>query len=275
MKISKHLKDAIKIAKTSGLFLKNNLGKIKKISYKGEINPVTNKICNRVNLVTDIDRKSEALIVKFLKSRYPDYGILTEETPFKEENCEYKWIIDPLDGTTNYAHAFAFFCVSVALERSRQGRESEIIAGAVYEPMRNELFFAERNKGAYLNGRRITVSKTGKLKRALLATGFAYSLRRYNINLRHFKNFLMRTQAVRRAGSAALDLCYVACGRFDGFWELDLKPWDTAAGKLIVEEGGGRISSFKGAKYSIYSKQILANNGKIHKAMRAVLAISR
>jgi len=250
-----YLKTAVEAARCAGALLKSRLGKIKKISYKGEI-----------NLVTDVDKKSESLIVKIVTSRYPDHEILSEESAFTPSGSRYKWIIDPLDATTNYAHGFPFFCVSIALEK-----EGDIIVGAVYDPMRGELFYAQKRKGAFLNGKRIMVSRVGILKRALLATGFSYTVSKYNASLVHFKNFLIRAQAVRRAGSAALDLCYVACGRFDGFWELDLKPWDMAAGKLIVEEARGRVSSFSGGKYSVYAQEILASNKKVHREMITVL----
>ncbi|HET6369571.1 MAG TPA: inositol monophosphatase family protein, partial [Nitrospiria bacterium] len=182
-------------------------------------------------------------------------------------NSPYRWIIDPLDGTTNYAHGFPCFCVSIGLEH-----EGNVLLGVVYDPIRSELFYAERGKGATLNGRRIRVSSTFSLSRSLLVTGFAYDIRiSQENNIDHFTRFSMRSQGVRRTGSAALDLCYVASGRFDGFWEMKLHPWDVAAGSLIVKEAGGEISTFSGDPFYIDSKEILATNGKIHREMIAVL----
>jgi myo-inositol-1(or 4)-monophosphatase len=171
-----------------------------------------------------------------------------------------------LDATTNYSHGFPFFCISIALEKN-----NEIILGVVYDPIREELFTAQRQKGAFLNNKRIAVSRIRNLSRGLVATGFPYRVKEDRTNLKHFENFIVSSQAVRRAGSAALDLCYVACGRFDGFWEIDLHPWDTAAASLIVEEAKGMVSDFRGKQYSIYSNNILASNGKIHYQMIKVL----
>ena len=179
----------------------------------------------------------------------------------------YKWIIDPLDGTTNFAHAFPFFCVSIALED--KGRT---VLGVVYDPMRDEIFIAELGKGATLNGKKIRVSRIGSLSGSLLATGFSYGITGKDRNITHFRNLLVKAQAVRRAGSAALDLCYVACGRFDGFWELDLHPWDSAAASLIVTEAKGTVTKFDGKPYSHYDKNILATNGRIHSQMVKVLS---
>ena len=178
------------------------------------------------------------------------------------------WIIDPLDGTTNYLHDFPFFCVSIALQH--KGR---IITGVVYDPVRKELFSAERGKGARLNGKKIKVSRVRDLKRALVATGFAYDFGKgKNNNISNFIRFLKTSQAVRRAGSAALDLCYVACGRFDGFWEFYLNPWDTAAGSLVLLESGGLATKTDGSGYTVFDKQILASNLLIHKEMVRVLS---
>lgn len=253
-------KVAIETAVAAGKFVKSRIGKVAKISYKG-----------RINLVTDIDKKSEALITKRLKSNFPEIPILAEEAVGRGRtelsSCGYKWVVDPLDGTTNFAHGFPFFCVSIALEK-----EGIPILGVVYDPVREELFYAQKDKGAFLNGRRIRVSKTSSLSKSLLATGFAYGFKKAgDSNIENFVNFMMVSQAVRRAGSAALDLCYVACGRFDGFWELDLYPWDTAAATLIVTEAGGRVSKFSGKRYSHYHKEILASNSKVHSQMIKVL----
>ena len=247
---------AIEAAKEAGEILKENLGKSIEIGFKGEI-----------NLVTDIDRNSEKTIVQIIRNTYPNHQILTEEGEGQKGTSSHKWIIDPLDGTTNYAHGYPCFCVSIAFEKNR-----DILFGVIYDPVLDELFTAEKGKGACLNGRKICVSSTDKLIHSMLATGFPYDLREsQNNNLIHFNNFIMSAQAIRRAGSAALDLCYVAMGRFDGFWELKLSPWDVAAGSLIVREAGGIVSDFKGGTFDIYSKEILASNGRIHYEMIQVL----
>ncbi|HEX8853853.1 MAG TPA: inositol monophosphatase family protein, partial [Pyrinomonadaceae bacterium] len=180
----------------------------------------------------------------------------------------YRWIIDPLDGTTNYAHGYPCFCVSVALEHA--GR---IVIGVIYDPVRDETFAAERGEGATLNGRRVSVSNVSDLNRALLCTGFPYDVRSRSDFARHFYNFIMQAQAVRRDGSAALDLAYVACGRFDGFWEEGLRPWDVAAGVLLVEEAGGRVSRYDGSPFNVYTPPIMVSNNLIHEEMMRVLAM--
>ncbi len=247
---------AIYIARKAGELLRENLGRVESIEYKGA-----------VDLVTDVDRKSETLIVNFIRERFPQHDILTEEGQDKAEGSACRWIIDPLDGTTNYAHGYPVFCVSIGFEEG-----GELKLGVVYDPMLDELFVAEKGRGAYLNGRRIRVSDTPTLDKSLLATGFPYDLRtsREN-NLNHFSNFALRAQAIRRAGSAALDLCYVGCGRFDGFWELKLKPWDVAAGSLVVSEAGGRLTDFKNSPFSIYGHEVIASNGLIHDEMLEVV----
>ncbi|UCD94156.1 MAG: inositol monophosphatase [Candidatus Zixiibacteriota bacterium] len=222
----------------------------------------------RVNLVTEADLASEKFIVGAIGKRYPHHSILAEEGAARNNDSEFKWIIDPLDGTTNYTHAFPFYCVSIGLEYC-----GEMVAGAVYDPERDEMFSAFDKGGSFLNRRRIQVSTETRLERALLATGFPYDISssREN-NLKYFNRFARLARGVRRAGSAALDLCYLACGRFDGFWELKLHPWDTAAGTVIVQEAGGKVTDFKGRKYSIYDKYILAGNRHIHGRMKQVLA---
>jgi myo-inositol-1(or 4)-monophosphatase len=228
---------------------------VAEISHKG-----------RDNIVTDVDKKAEAMIIKDILAAFPGHSILSEESEPRSGLAPYTWIIDPLDGTTNFAHAFPFFCVSIALEKS--GR---VVLGVVYDPIREELFFAEKGRGAYLNGKKIHVSKVKKLIDSFLATGFSYGIKRKDRNISYFRELLTRTQAIRRAGSAALDLCYVACGRFDGFWEMDLHPWDSAAGMLIVEEAGGKVTRFDRSPYSPYDKNILATNGHIHNKMSSFL----
>lgn len=228
----------------------------KRIAYKGEI-----------DLVTQFDRLSQRLIISSLKRQFPAYGILSEEEPETCRSARVRWIIDPLDGTTNYAHNLPIWAISAALEQ-----DGEILLGAVYDPTRNEMFSAIKGRGASLNGRRISVSRTKSLDQSLLVTGFPYDIRRSRINnLKYFNRFARRAQAVRRLGSAALDLCYTACGRFDGYWELKLAPWDQAAGCLILCEAGGRISDFKGNEFTIYGREVLGTNGRIHDAMMAVL----
>jgi len=243
---------ALKAVKEGGAILMKYLGKIKSIDYKGEI-----------NLVTEADRRSEEVILNIIKDNYPDHRILAEETGESGNSSPFKWIIDPLDGTTNYAHGYPCFCVSLAVEH-----EEEVIYGAVYDPVKDELFTAEKGKGAFLNGKEIKTSSTKQLDQSLLCTGFPYDVRDdMDSNMINFRTFLMKAQAVRRDGSAALDLCYTAAGRFDGFWEQKLFPWDVAAGGLLVTEAGGKLSNFKGENFSIYDNEIVASNGIIHDQM--------
>lgn len=256
MQLDNLLDIAISAVKESGRIQKEWLGKDKKVELKGEI-----------NLVTEVDKKCEERVVEIIKEAFPQHNILTEETPMPEGSSSYRWIIDPLDGTTNYAHGYPCFCTSIALEL-----EGESVLGAVYDPFLDELFTAQKGKGAFLNGERISVSETERLTEALICTGFPYDLRESPVNnLDHFNNFIMEARAIRRDGSAALDLCYVAAGRFDGFWELKLNPWDVAAGKLIVEEAGGVVSNFAGGPLDIYGQETLASNGRIHGEMIGVL----
>jgi myo-inositol-1(or 4)-monophosphatase len=251
---------AIQAALKGGEIVQRCRGRVKRVVYKGV-----------VNLVTEADRLSEDAIIKIIRKDFPEHNILTEESKGYEKKSDYKWIIDPLDGTTNYAHGFPVYCISIALEK-----EGEIILGVVYNPVLDELFVAESDNGAFLNGNRIHVSKTSELSRSLLATGFPYDIRESQVNnLDHFKNFALRAQAIRRAGAAALDLCYLAKGIFDGFWELKLSPWDTAAGSLMVKEAGGKVTDFMGKKFNIYQKNILATNGKIHTQMITVLKMGK
>jgi myo-inositol-1(or 4)-monophosphatase len=232
--------------------------KKKIISYKGE-----------VDLVTQFDRRSQTLIVQSLKKKFPEFGILSEENVCHNIDSSAKWIIDPLDGTTNFAHNLPLWAISIALEVTR-----DIVLGVVYDPTRREVFSAIKKHGAFLNKKRIRVSKIRKLSQSLLITGFPYDIRQSkNNNLNHFNNFAVRAQAVRRLGSAALDLCYTACGRFDGYWELKLSPWDQAAGSLILQEAGGKVTDFKGKKFNIYGDEVLGTNGLIHRQMMQVLKL--
>lgn len=249
------LKTAVVAATQAGSLLKQGLGKAHKIGFKGEI-----------NLVTEMDTAAEKLIYRIIFDRYPKHAMLSEEKGRNKIESDYKWIIDPLDGTTNYAHSYPVFAVSIALEIF-----GEIALGVIYDPTRDELFTCIKNKGAYLNKRKIRISQIASLKRSLLATGFAYIRDVADKNIGNFSNFIKKAQAIRRAGAASLDLAYVACGRYDGFWELNLNPWDIAAGKLLVEEAGGQVSAFDGKKYSHYNPDILASNKKIHAQMVNVL----
>jgi myo-inositol-1(or 4)-monophosphatase len=223
---------------------------------------------NAVNLVTDADRTSEQAIIETIRRKYPQHDILAEERGMDSGGVSpYKWVIDPLDGTTNFAHGFPMYCVSIGLEYRRQ-----MVLGVIFDPTRQELFVAVSGQGATLNGRRLEVSHSSALDAALLVTGFAYDVRESpQNNLDYFSRFCLRARGVRRTGSAAIDLCYVAAGRFDGFWEMKLHPWDMAAGALMVTEAGGRMSDFKGSAFSIYENEMVASNGLIHDEMLAVL----
>lgn len=225
------------------------------------------KLKGRVDLVTEIDLKSEKYIKRRINKTFPNHAILAEESGRTENRSPCLWIIDPLDGTTNYAHGYPAYCVSIALMV-----EGKITLGVVYDPNLNELFYTAQGRGAFLNNRRISVSGETKLSCSLLATGFPYDIADTHIdNLGNFARMYKAARGIRRGGSAALDMCYLACGRFDGFWELKLHPWDTAAGILLIREAGGRVSQISGDKYSIFDKNILASNGKIHKQMKQVL----
>lgn len=252
------LEFAIGVAKEAGALLRDRLNTNFTISHKGEI-----------NLVTEVDIASESLIRERIATRFPRHQVLAEESGLAETNSEYRWVIDPLDGTTNYAHGYPIFCVSIGLEY-----KGEAILGVVYDPMRDELFSAERGSGAWLNNKKIHVSSIQKLSKALLSTGFPYDIKTSKAtNLEHWTNFAMHAQALRRDGAAALDLCYTACGRFDGFWELNLSAWDMVAGSLIVTEAGGQVSDFAGSGFSPYTPEIVASNGLIHEQMIEVLAM--
>lgn len=245
-------------ARLAGELLRAHRDSVGEISFKGV-----------VDLVTDTDRRSQALIVNRLSERFPGHDFLAEEGLSEERGSEFRWIIDPLDGTTNFAHGLPVYSISIALER-----RGEIGMGVVFDPTREEMFTALRGRGAELNGRRISVSSTPDLDHSLLATGFPYDVResREN-NLDHFADFAVRAQAVRRCGSAALDLCYVACGRFDGFWEIKLAPWDVAAGILMIFEAGGRVTDFSGERLDTTGKETVASNGRIHESLIQVLGL--
>lgn len=249
---------AMETVRDAGRILLEKLGRVN-ISKKGDI-----------NLVTEADLASEALIIERIRSHYPRHSILAEESGdavIIGDGGSSKWIIDPLDGTTNYAHGYPCFCVTIALEH-----EGQIMLGVTYDPTRDELFAAEKGRGATLNGKPIRVSRSETLRDSLIVTGFPYDFKTRPQFIKHFTDFLMESRGVRRDGSAAIDMAYVACGRFDGFWEEGLNPWDVAAGKLLVEEAGGVVSYYDGSPFSIYTPPILASNGNIHNAMITVLS---
>lgn len=228
-----------------------------KISHKEGVN----------NLVTEADHASEKAIMDIIKSKFPDHQVLAEETGEIIQDSNYKWIIDPIDGTVNFAHGIPLNCVSIGIEH-----EGEIILGCVYNPHLNELFFAEKGKGAFLNDKAIRVSEETQAIKACLVTGFPYTyINMPNGPLEIFERFIRKGVPVRRLGSAAIDLCWVAAGRFDGFYEHKLEAWDSAAGYLIVEEAGGKVTDFTGSKFSVYQHRILATNGKIHEEMLKVI----
>lgn len=250
---------AIETAREAGQILLDKFGRKINISKKGDI-----------NLVTEADLASEKHIIEKIRSYYPKHSILAEESGESlvvgENDNALKWIIDPLDGTTNFAHGYPCFCVTLALEHN-----GEIVVGVTFDPTRNELFAAEKGQGATLNGRQIRVSDTEKLSESLIVTGFPYDFKQREDFARHLTDFLLYSRGVRRDGSAAIDMAYVACGRFDGFWEEGLHPWDVAAGVLLIEEAGGRVSYYDDTPFSIYAPPICADNGLIHAEMLNVL----
>jgi myo-inositol-1(or 4)-monophosphatase len=239
------------IAREAGRLLMEHFRQRVKIEYKGD-----------VDLVTVADRNSEALILDRIRAEFPDHDVMGEEGSRIESGSDYKWYVDPLDGTTNFAHGFPVFCVSLAVEH-----RGTRVAGTIYDPTRDELFVAELGGGARLNGELMRVSSVATLAECLVATGFPSHKRHKNPNIYFYHQLTLRSHGVRRAGSAALDLCCVAAGRFDGFWEFNLNPWDTAAGVLIVEEAGGRVTDFSGGPFQISSRETLASNGLVHHAL--------
>lgn len=248
---------ASEIAKTAGAKLREFFAQGVATEYKGD-----------VDLVTVADRTVEAYLQDALLLAFPSHGIYGEEGARDRLDAEFRWYIDPLDGTTNFAHGFPHFCVSMGLEQRSEGLAPEhdgpIVAGVIYDPLRDELFVAERGKGAFLNSKPIHVSPVPELGEALIATGFPSRKRNLNPNIHFYQEFTMRSHGVRRAGSAALDLAYTACGRLDAFWEFNLNPWDTAAGFLLVEEAGGMVTGFDGAYRRLDSREVLASNQHIH-----------
>ncbi len=256
---------AEEIAREAGALLRGFYERGVTMEYKGD-----------VDLVTEADRASEALIKQRLVAAFPEHGIYGEEGTRERLAGEYRWYVDPLDGTTNFAHGFPVFCVVLGLERRAAGlaeaADGEMVAGVIYDPLRNESFVAERGCGAWLNGRRMAVSKTATLAEALTATGFPSHKRHRSPNVHLYQEVTLRSHGVRRAGSAALDLAYVACGRLDGYWEFNLNPWDTSAGYLLVEEAGGTVTHFDGGKFTLDSREVMATNGKIFGEMKGLFA---
>lgn len=246
--MASYIETAQEIAREAGALLVNYLERRVGFELKGEF-----------DLVTEADHASEKLVVERLRSYYPRHSIVAEEGSGHESNSEYRWFVDPLDGTTNFAHGFPMFNVTLALEQA-----GELVAGVIFDPVRQELFSAERGGGAYLNNRRIHVSKTSRMDEALAATGFPSYKRHLNVNVHFFHQVAMATHGVRRAGSAALDLAYVSCGRLDFFWEFGLQPWDMAAGVLLVREAGGKVTDMKGAPVDLRGPHITASNGRLH-----------
>jgi myo-inositol-1(or 4)-monophosphatase len=240
------------LAREAGSLLMSYFGKVA-IEYKGD-----------VDLVTVADRSSEELIVGRIRKQWPDHDLMGEEGSRHETGSDFRWYVDPLDGTTNFAHGYPVFCVSIALEY-----KAERIAGVIYDPTRDEMFAAGKGSGSRLNGRPIHVSKTTRLAECLVATGFPSHKRHKNPNIHFYHQITLRSHGVRRAGSAALDLCNVACARYDAFWEFNLNPWDTAAGVLLVEEAGGKVTNFTGGPFEISSREVLASNVLVHDELMA------
>jgi myo-inositol-1(or 4)-monophosphatase len=250
------LEVAIETAREAGSILLAEFDRPVKISYKGE-----------VDIVTQADKRSEQAIVTRLRSHFPKHGIVAEEGGGSASDSPFRWHVDPLDGTTNFAHGYPCFCVSIGLEEA-----GELIAGVIYQPVSGELFTAAKGEGAFLNQKRIHVSPIEKLGTSLLATGFPSVKRSSNPNIHYYWDFTMRSHGVRRDGSAAMDLASVACGRFEGFWEFGLHSWDTAAGVLLVREAGGTVTRFDGQPYRLGDHQLLASNAHVHSEMKQVAA---
>ncbi len=253
--IKTYLAVAIDIAQEAGKALREEMERPPTIAYKGDF-----------DLVTQADRRSEAVIVSRLQEHFPDHAVAAEEGTGKDSESEYCWHVDPLDGTTNFAHGYPCFCVSMALARGE-----ELLLGVIYNPVYNELFTAARGEGATFNGRKIQCSKIDAVRNSLLCTGFPNHNRQSNPNFHFYWDFTLRSHGVRRDGSAALDLAYVAMGRFDGFWEFGLNPWDTAAGVVLVEEAGGNVTDMQGRPYVLGGASILASNAIIHEEMIGVI----
>jgi len=254
--VASYLETAIDIAREAGALLANMAERRIGYELKGDF-----------DLVTEADRASEKLIVERLRSHFPQHSIVAEEGNNHDFGSEFRWYVDPLDGTTNFAHGFPMFNTTLALEQAGQ-----MIAGVVFDPLRQEMFAAERGSGAYLNNRRIQVSKVSRLEDCLVATGFPSRKRHLNINVHFYHQLAMATHGVRRGGSAALDLAYVSCGRLDAFWEFGLNPWDMAAGTLLIEEAGGRCSDMQAGAAKLGGAHLLADNGLVHAQMLEIFS---
>jgi myo-inositol-1(or 4)-monophosphatase len=263
--MSEFLVVAESIAREAGALLREFYRKGVSAEYKGD-----------VDIVTEADRASEKLIGARLKQAFPEHGIYGEEGTRSDLDAEFRWYVDPLDGTTNFAHGFPAFCVVLGCERRKAGlaadEDGEMVAGVMYDPLRDEMFSAAKGEGATLNGEPIHVSRAKLLQESLIATGFPSHKRHKSPNVHFYQEFTLRSHGVRRAGSAALDLAYIACGRLDGYWEFQLNPWDTSAGYLLVEEAGGTITHFDGSKFTLDSREVLATNGLIAEEMKALFA---
>jgi myo-inositol-1(or 4)-monophosphatase len=252
------LDKVINIAREAGEIVREGFGKNFLVEYKTNVS----------NLVTEIDKKSEAKIISFIKKEFPAHSILAEESGRHDSSDEYLWIIDPLDGTTNFAHGLPIFSVSIGLQKN-----NEMICGVVYDVMRDAMYTSEKGSGAFCNGRRLHVSTNDDIEKSVLVTGFPYNVHdNPDFAYERFEAFLKTAGAIRRLGSAAIDMCYVAEGVFDGFWEVSLNAWDMAAGKLLIEEAGGIVTDFSGKPMNVFQKQILASNGKVHAKMTEVLS---
>jgi len=267
--MNSYLDVAVEAAREAGAILVAELARPVQINYKGE-----------VDIVTQADSRSEQAIVARLRNHFPKHAIVAEEggahaaaaaASASGSGPRFCWYVDPLDGTTNFAHGYPWFCVSIGLAEGPPGKE-ELLAGVVYHPVTDEMFTAARGEGAYLNNKKIHVSKIEKLATSLLGTGFPANKRMQNPNIHYYWNFTLRSHGVRRAGSAALDLASVACGRFEGFWEFGLNPWDTAAGVLLVREAGGTVTDFAGNPYQLGARELMASNSRVHAEMREVAA---
>jgi myo-inositol-1(or 4)-monophosphatase len=255
--LSLFLKTAVKAAKAAGAIHKKFYGKTLHIQFKGK---------NSLNLVTQVDQLSEKKILSVLQKQFPTHDFLGEESGLQENNSAYTWIIDPLDGTTNFAHAYPFFCVSIALVQN-----GIPIVAVIYDALRDECFTAQKGKGAFLNGKPIRVSKISKLEKSLLCTGFAYMVRETHYNLDNFAQFVLTSQGVRRDGSAAMNFAYVAAGRLDGFWERGIQAWDIAAGALLILEAGGKLTDITGDPFDLFAQNALAANPKMHSILLKIL----
>ena len=249
----------IQISKEAGEIIREGFGKSYSLEYK----------TNLSNFVTEIDKKSEAAIINFVKKEFPNHAVLAEESGEHKTTSEYLWVIDPLDGTSNFAHGLPIFSVSIGVQKN-----GETICGVVYDVMRDEIYTVEKGSGSFRNGKKLYVSTNDNLRKSMLVTGFPYDVEdNPDYAIERFAAFLRASSAVRRLGSAAIDMCYVASGVFDGFWEVNLNPWDVCAGKLLVEEAGGIVTNFAGEKTDIFSKQFLATNGKVHDSMIYILKV--